>query len=91
MQLRAVLDAFESGQTFTLPQLARQLNVEPGVLEDMIQFWVKKGKLREVSSSAGCATCGLHGGCPVVTTTGPRRYELASSEPIPVLNCQRPQ
>jgi hypothetical protein len=67
MQLRAVLEAFESGQSFTLPQLARRLNVEPGLLEDMIQF------------------------CPVVTSTGPRRYELASGEPLPVLNCQRPQ
>lgn len=29
----------------TFGELSRRLNIEPGVLEAMIQFWVRKGRL----------------------------------------------
>ncbi len=77
-QLRDVLTAFE---TTTLPlsvkALARQLKVEPGMLDGMIQFWVQKGRLRVVESH--CGSCGMKHGCTTVGTP-PRLYELAGSD-----------
>ena len=73
MPLREVLDAFEQAGPLSLPQLAKRLNVEPNTLEGMIQFWVNKGKLREVSYQ-GCASCGVQHQCPVLIVV-PRRYE----------------
>ena len=76
--LREVLNAFEEAGPLSLAQLARRLDVEPGTLDDMIQFWVNKGKLRE-ASNPGCAACGIQHGCPIVTTM-PRRYERVPNE-----------
>jgi hypothetical protein len=89
MQLRLVLNAFEQGRALSLTQLSRRLGIEPGALEGMLQFWVKKGKLREVGLQ-GCTTCGARGGCPILIATA-RRYELVNGsdgDARPVLPCQ---
>ncbi len=79
--LRQVLDHFERGQgAVSLPQLARTLGIERGMLQTMLEYWVRKGKIREISAPA-CTTCGSASGCPFVVTL-PRQYELVSgSEP----------
>ncbi len=58
-----------------LSELSRRLDVERSVLDGMIQFWVRKGRLVEDAATAGQATmaCAAHGcgsgcsgaqGCP---------------------------
>ncbi len=76
MRLREVLDAFENNGPRSLGQMSQDLGVEPGMLDSMIQFWVQKGKLREVCDS-GCSSCSAHGSCPIVVSM-PRRYELVT-------------
>lgn len=79
--LRQVLEQFEQGQgAVSLPQMARTLGIERDTLQNMIEYWVRKGKLREVTSNT-CTTCGSAAGCPFIVTL-PRRYELASANPI---------
>lgn len=74
-QLRQVLTYFEEGQeTVSLNQMAQKLGIERPLLEGMIDYWVKRGKLREVGATA-CQTCGSTSHCPFVMTL-PRRYEL---------------
>jgi FeoC like transcriptional regulator len=60
-----------------MAHIARDLNISPARLEGMVQYWVRKGKLREVTSFSNCGTCG-HGanGCPYMTAL-PKCYELA--------------
>ncbi|MBN1200847.1 MAG: hypothetical protein JXJ20_03225 [Anaerolineae bacterium] len=79
--LRAVLHAFEHADTpLSLNQMARDLGVEPGMLESMIAHWVRKGRLREVADSpGGCAACGSKHGCPFIAKM-PRRYELVTAK-----------
>lgn len=80
-QLRAVLNRFV-GQSapVSLSTLAREMDLEPGVLRGMIDYWVRKGQLREVvSGGEGCATCGIKGACPFVVAL-PRYYELAEGD-----------
>jgi hypothetical protein len=76
--LKQVLVLFElSSQPLTLPEMARILGVEPGMLEAMIEYWVRKGRIREAGDTAGpCVLCGTRTECPFVAKL-PRRYELA--------------
>jgi hypothetical protein len=80
MQLREVLTAFEQGGSMSLSEMARRYDVDPAVLEDMIQFWVRKGRLRDACNAGGCGTCHQSGNCAAVTTstTQPHRYELVT-------------
>ncbi len=70
--LREVLAVFESSPApLSVEAAARQLSVERGILESMVEFWVRKGKLRPVN----CATCGLNGSCPLLARI-PLMYEV---------------
>jgi|GEM_PF-336025 len=74
--LRQVLTVFEQASVpLSLGQVARELGVERGALEGMIDHWVRKGKLRTVSDGQLCSACGGARGCPFVARL-PRRYEL---------------
>ncbi len=77
--LRQVLEQFEQTQTaVSLPQMARALGIERGMLQTMIDYWVRKGKLREVGAPV-CQTCGSASGCPFIVAL-PRCYELATAD-----------
>jgi hypothetical protein len=78
--LRQVLNFFEdAGASLTVNQVARELDIAPGMLEGMIDHWVRKGKLRQTSNTMHCATCGGASGCPFVMAM-PRSYELATGD-----------
>lgn len=76
-QLRAVLNRFaDQSAPISVNRLAQEMNIERGVLGDMIDYWVRKGKLREVNSGGqACNTCGVKGACPFIIAL-PRYYEL---------------
>lgn len=74
--LRQVLGVFEQASVpLSLGQVARELGIERGALEGMIDHWVRKGKLRAVSEDHTCGSCGGARGCPFVARM-PRRYEV---------------
>lgn len=78
--LRQVLEQFEQSQgAVSLPHMANTLGIERGTLQNMIDYWVRKGKLREVGVQS-CATCGGSSGCPFMMAM-PRCYELAAGTP----------
>lgn len=80
-QLREVLNRFD-GQTapISINRMARDMSLEPGVLQGMIDYWVRKGKLREVNSGGEtCVTCGVKSACPFIIAM-PRYYELARED-----------
>jgi hypothetical protein len=84
--LRQVLAAFENAETtFRLDALSRELGVDPATLDNMLAYWVRKGRIREVRDlpSGGCAGCGVGGECPFVLRM-PAHYELVrEGEPVP--------
>lgn len=83
--LQQVLHAFEEArEPLNLAELAGQLGVEPGALEGMIGYWVRKGRLKDASASALCSSgaCGSSchpQGCPFVAKM-PRTFTLVVSE-----------
>lgn len=75
--LRQILETFEqTDEPLSLTQVARRLEVEPHLLEAMMAYWVRKGAIREVTTS-GCAACSLKHNCAPLLTL-PRRYERAT-------------
>ena len=88
--LRKVLEAVEASEGGTnLRTLSRELGIEPGVLEGMILFWVRKGRLVDSNSAATghpeasvCARCDAVGcagaeTCPFIVSA-PRTLTVAS-------------
>jgi len=83
-QLRAVLDCFNDvSKPISLQQLAREMGLPLPMLMEMLDYWVRKGKLREVSRAESCHTCGTKTACPFVMAL-PRLYErVAERESLP--------
>lgn len=77
-KLKRVLMAFEQADgPLMLSAIARDLDVSMPQLESMIQYWVRKGAIRESVAARDCGTCGIKGECPFVMEM-PRSYELKS-------------
>ena len=68
MVLRRVLQELESAQgPVNLDDLSRKLGTERGVLEGMITFWVRKGRLQEDLLAVRtdlCASANCDVSCP---------------------------
>jgi hypothetical protein len=89
--LKQVLKEIEAaGGTISLDALGQRLGLDRSTLEGMIQFWVRKGRLKEdnffSSGTGNCVTgscggsCSGPQGCPF-TMRMPRTYSLAFYEP----------
>lgn len=83
-QLSAVLERFtHQSAPLSVGQMAREMQIEPGVLHGMIDYWVRKGKLREVNGvGSACTSCGVKGACPFVVAL-PRYYEVVREDDAP--------
>ena len=81
--LKQILELFElASRPLTLPEMARILGLEQEMLESMIEYWVRKGKIRESGDTASqCVLCGESEACPFIMKS-PRRYELVTG-PLP--------
>ena len=79
--LHAILHEIETTPgPITMRELSRKLNVQPGALQGMIQFWVQKGRLAIDDAPGGlaeisiCANKMCFHACP-----GPARCALHST------------
>jgi hypothetical protein len=98
--LREVLRLIETAcGPITLAELSRQLGIDPGALEGMLEFWARKGRLVVDGGSAAacsgscmagashCGGCSGAAGCPFMARL-PRSYVMAqpadSFIPIPI-------
>jgi hypothetical protein len=93
--LKQVLDHFEDrAGAVSLAQMARELDIEPATLQGMIDYWVRRGRLRASGGAVqACSACGIRSGCAFVGKM-PRFYELATGDhsiPVSAAPCgQRP-
>lgn len=72
--LRRVLEHVESqAGAVSLAQMSRALDVPRPLLQEMIDYWVRKGRLREAGTAA-CGACGSASLCPAVAFAL-KRYE----------------
>ena len=75
--LRLVLTYFENTrQGISLNTIARDMNISPGQVQNMVDFWVRKGRLKLGSGEeTECGNCDMGDGCPFIVDL-PRTYEL---------------
>lgn len=80
--LKQVLLAFEEADgPVSLSTIAHDLNLSQARLESMIQYWVRKGRIRQSAVAGTCANCGVKGECPFVVKL-PQAYELVTAGEI---------
>ena len=73
--LRQVLTYFENSQIgISINAIAREMEISPGQVGSMVEFWVRKGKIRP-SPVQDCGSCNVNGNCPFVIEM-PLSYEL---------------
>jgi hypothetical protein len=89
--LREVLQAVESADgPITLNELSRRLNLDPRVLEGMLEHWSRRGKLvvdgsavkpcagGAMPSGCSCGAAAAGGGCPFMVRL-PKSYTVSPS------------
>ncbi|MFV9506917.1 MAG: FeoC-like transcriptional regulator [Oscillochloridaceae bacterium umkhey_bin13] len=79
--LHQVLAAFEHANgPLSLDELSRELGIERGTLEAMLDFWVRKGRLRAAGGGCGAVgpgcTCSSHPDGCAFARPGPRTITL---------------
>ncbi len=75
-KLGQLLDCFAgSPGGLSLPELSREMGISPGQTESMVEFWLRKGRIRISPEEADCGTCGKNLDCPFMMER-PRSYEL---------------
>jgi hypothetical protein len=72
-QLKRLINLFEEQDTtLSLGYIAYHLEITPEKAESMLQYWISRGRIVEMSESADCGSCGVNGSCPFV-------YQLPTS------------
>lgn len=73
-----VLEAIQqASEPISLNDLAHTLEIEPSALEGMIDFWVRKGRIKVhdgLACGSACGSCGVDG-CPMLLHL-PRQFEV---------------
>jgi hypothetical protein len=89
--LREVLRAFETAPgPLSLNDIARDLDITPGMLDGMIDYWVRKGKIRPAASGSTCGTCSACShlkSCCTYSPAMPRSYLLVTDDLVDVGGC----
>jgi hypothetical protein len=64
-KLRQFLDHIESSPGATsLGSIARELDISVGQVENLLEYWVRKGRLKIQQPAGDCGSCASSGSCP---------------------------
>jgi hypothetical protein len=86
--LREVLRAFETARgPLSLNDIARDLDITPAMLDGMITYWVRKGKIRPAVSAPACTSCASAKSCCTFSPNVPRSYLLVTGDSAGVSGC----
>lgn len=66
-KLRQLLEYVEASPGgISLPGMARELGISLGQVENMLDYWVRKGRLQVAEPSSACGNCSSNGSCPIL-------------------------
>jgi len=68
----------ETKGALSFQELAEELDATPERVQGMLDFWIKKGKIKTVTSSIECGTCSTQDDCPFILKM-PGVYELINN------------
>ena len=74
--LGRLLAVFEKSQgVLSIQVLARELDVTPERVENLMDYWIQRGKIRSSDSIEEWSRCSVEGDCPFILEI-PRTYEM---------------
>lgn len=77
--LSKLLKKFEEiSGALSIQALASELELRPAQVESMVDFWVRKGRIRATEESKACGSCGINSNCPLILKL-PQTFELVSA------------
>lgn len=89
-KLQQLLDLIENSQRgISLRGIAGELDISTGQVENMLDYWVRKGRLQIMDPSAKCAACASSEGCSYLTDF-PRILLLSDGEQLDLSDQQAP-
>ena len=66
-KLRQLLEYVEASPGgISLPGMARKLEISLSQAENMLDYWVRKGRLQVAVPSSACGYCSSNGSCPIL-------------------------
>lgn len=75
-KLRQLLDCFErTPRGLSLLAVAREMDLSQAQVENLLEFWIRKGRIRRSEEQPDCKICGEKADCPFVMDM-PQYYEL---------------
>lgn len=75
-KLRQLLDCFErTPRGLSLLAVAREMDLSQAQVENLLEFWIQKGRIQLSEDQPDCKICGERTACPFVMEM-PRYYEL---------------
>ena len=88
--LSRFLTVFEEAQgALSIQALAASLDVSQARVEGMVEYWVRKGRIRKSNSLTDCGSCSDSGDCVFVIDL-PTTYELVKNEGMIELEMIKP-
>jgi predicted ArsR family transcriptional regulator len=64
-KLRQLLEYIENSQGgISLGRVAKDLEISVNQVENMLEYWVRKGRLQISEPSPDCGSCASNGSCP---------------------------
>jgi hypothetical protein len=80
MLARILAHVRRAGRPPCLAELSRDLDIEAGALQGMLDTLVLRGRLRVIDPEAvGCGGCPTRGGCVILALGLAKRYAVAGS------------
>ena len=89
-KLRQLLDLIENSQSgISLRRIARELDLSVGQVENMLDYWVQKGRLQIMEPAAKCQACASSTGCSYLIDF-PRILRISDGEELNISEVQTP-
>lgn len=82
-KLSRLFELIQEAETpLSLDYLARRLGISPRLAENMLQYWIHKGRISQTTQTAVCDRCGVKGSCPNLDQL-PASYQLVEDDGDP--------
>jgi hypothetical protein len=79
----------ESQGAISIQSLAQELEVTPERVESMMDYWIRKGRIRKSTDLIDCGSCGELESCPFILDM-PKTYELIKDDGVRIIEVISP-
>jgi hypothetical protein len=78
--LTRTLELIENQETpLSLTDLAREINQTPARTQEIVEYWMRRGRIQASGTSTKCGACAKKGSCPFIMEL-PQSYKVVSAD-----------